>query len=219
MVEPHGARHVDAAMDGVDPGRAGIGNDDRPSCRGWRCPCRMPRRGLSVFCASASPPSGTDTLDLEIGPLARHLGDRLRDHPARHGVDGRLAGRDRQAGPRHQPDALAAPEGDAGARPRRAAPCSCTSAPCVTSGSSPASLTMPAMRPAVAQSRSPPARRRRVAAGQRRSRPDRESPARAAPSRRPWPPPWRRRRSSSRASAGALRFPDSAGFAVHAGVL
>ncbi len=31
-----------------------------------------------------------------------------------------LAGRDRQAGPRHQPDALAAPEGDA--RPRRAAP-------------------------------------------------------------------------------------------------
>lgn len=28
MVEAHGARHVDAAMDGMDPGRAGIRDDD-----------------------------------------------------------------------------------------------------------------------------------------------------------------------------------------------
>ena len=40
----------------------------------------------------------------------RLVGDRGPDHAARHGVDGRLAGRDRQAGARHRADALAGPE-------------------------------------------------------------------------------------------------------------
>ena len=77
-------------------------------------PPRMPSRGFSVLLRHLLAVGHRD-LDLEIGALARHLGDGLSDHLARHGVDRRLADRDRQAGPRHLADAFAAPEGHAGA--------------------------------------------------------------------------------------------------------
>ena len=82
-------------------------------------PPRMPRRPFSVFSAIVSP-SGTEISTSKSAVIAGRLGDCLGDHLARHRIDRRLAGRDRQAGPRHRADAGAGLEGDAGAG--RAAP-------------------------------------------------------------------------------------------------
>ena len=84
-------------------------------------PPRMPSRGFSVFCAMISP-SGTEisTSKSAFSPAISAIA--AGDHLARHGIDRRLAGRDRQAGPRHQADAGAAREGDAGTGLARAGP-------------------------------------------------------------------------------------------------
>ena len=49
VVEAGGARDIDPAVDRVDPGGAGIGNDDRRSCRGSRARrrCRAARSSSS----------------------------------------------------------------------------------------------------------------------------------------------------------------------------
>ena len=97
-------------------------------------------------------------ISTSASPLApckrRRLGDRGAHHGARHRIDRRLPRRDRQAGAGHRADALSGAEDDAR---RPAAPCrtvATTSAPCVTSGSSPASLTTPARAKSVARSSS-----------------------------------------------------------------
>ena len=110
-------------------------------------PPTMPSRPLSVRRAIASPP-GIEIVDLGVGARRRrrgHLLDGGTDHGARRRIDRRLADCQRQAGPRHRADARRRRERHAGARaaPRRT--CALTSAPWVTSGSSPASLTMPAV--------------------------------------------------------------------------
>ena len=137
-------------MDRVDPGRAGIGDhdaggaEDRQAADDAEPRVQRLRRHLLA--------AGNGNLDLDIAARARargDLGDRRAHHLARHGVDRRLARRNRQARPRHRADACAGLEADAapGAPGRTVAR---TSAPCVTSGSSPASLTTPAVARAVA---------------------------------------------------------------------
>ena len=129
------------------------------------------------------------------------LGDRGADHLARHRIDGGLAGRQRQAGPRHGADARAGPEGDAAARARRAARVARTSAPWVTSGSSPASLTTPALAQPASRRVSASAKAARCAARQRDLDRVGKLAGRAAPRRPPWRRRWRRRRWSSRGAA------------------
>jgi len=68
------ARHVDTAVDRVNPGRAGIGNDD-PGRAQIESPPIIPRRPLSVLAASASPPgieiSTTTSPDARTAPSLR----------------------------------------------------------------------------------------------------------------------------------------------------
>ncbi len=97
----------------------------------------MPRRALSVFAASASPPAADDA-EAGVERLRRErlaagngdnngeigrggvaalggLGERRRDHRPRARVDGGLADRERQARPRHPSDSRPGMEGDAAA--------------------------------------------------------------------------------------------------------
>ena len=80
-------------------------------------PPSMPSRGFQVCRASAPPPRHADR-HADVGRAAVALG-RVRNHPAhhlaRHGVDGGLAGRDRQAGLGDGPHPLPGREGDSGA--------------------------------------------------------------------------------------------------------
>ena len=111
-------------------------------------PPTMPSRPLSVRSASSSPPG----IEISTSTSPRPVSARpLRRSPraiicARHRVDRGLAGRQRQAGPGHGADALAGAEDHARRRRAAAARVAITSAPWVTSGSSPASLTTPAAR-------------------------------------------------------------------------
>ena len=93
MGEACGAGDIDAAMDRVDPGRAGIGNDD---------PCRAEDREPADDAEAAVQSlggkrlsAGNGDLDLDIALVAiglRDLFDRRAHHLPRHGVDGRLSG-------------------------------------------------------------------------------------------------------------------------------
>ena len=188
-------------MDRVDPGRAGIGNDDAGGAED-----RQPADDAEPRIHGALGErlaAGDRDLDLDVAPAPgsrRDLGEIGADHRARHRVDRRLAGRQRQARAGHRADALAGAEARRRAR-RAEAHRRQISAPWVTSGSSPASLMMPAralgpmLLSASAKAGRPPAGR---------SSPDRETrrsaaPKAAAPRRR------RRRRWSSR-GAGSRPF-------------
>ncbi len=85
-------------------------------------PPTMPSRPLSVLSAISSPPGMEISTSTSPG-VAEQRGS-LRDggahHLARHGIDGGLAGRNGQAGPRHGADAR--PGAKHHARARRAAP-------------------------------------------------------------------------------------------------
>ena len=94
MGKAGGARHIDAAMDAVDPGGAGIrarrcrwcrGWTGRRRCRGGRSACarRAPRRRGWRFPRSHRPGA----------PLAAATSATPADHLARHRVDRGLAGR------------------------------------------------------------------------------------------------------------------------------
>ena len=116
MVDAGGARDVDAAVDRMDPGRAGIGDHDpggaedreaaddaEPAVGG------APRQALAAGIAivtSRSPAS----------PWSRAIvGDQLADQAARRRVDRRLADRDREPRPGHHADPLAGDEHHPGA--------------------------------------------------------------------------------------------------------
>ena len=119
---PRARATIDAAVDRVDPGRAGIrhhydagGAEDRQAADDAEPPIER---------AFGKPRAVLDAdLDLDIPgePVATatnlvcYLGYGGCDHAARHRIDGGLAGRHRQARPRHRPDPLAGPEGDAAA--------------------------------------------------------------------------------------------------------
>ena len=175
------------------------------SCRGSRGRRGCRAAGSRSSRASASPP-GTEistSASAATPCCGRDLGDRLVHHPPRHRVDRRLARRDRQARERHRADARARRGTRTPRRPRPRRTVATISAPCVTSGSSPASLMTLAPRPAARRACACRAQRegRRLAARQA----DRHRIGKIAGQQRlrtpPSPRPWRRRRSSSRGGA------------------
>ena len=116
-VEPRRARHVDAAMDRVDPGGAAVGHhhaggaedgkpadDAQPTVEGLRRQRLAARNG-----------DGDRHVRRPLR-LARDLLDHLPHHLPRHRVDCRLARRDRQPCARHRPNAFTGMEGDPGPR-------------------------------------------------------------------------------------------------------
>ena len=114
--EPRGAGDVDAALDRMNPGRARIGHDDAGGAEDRQAaddaePAveRLRRQRLAAR---------DRNLDLGVGGAAGRrgdFGDGVADHAARHRIDRRLAGRQRQAGARHRADAFAGAERHAGA--------------------------------------------------------------------------------------------------------
>ncbi len=144
--EARGARDIDAAMDRMDPGRAGIGHDDAGGAEDRQAAddAEPPVEGLGGQRLAA----GNGDLDLDVAGIAvggGDLGDGLAQHLARHRVDGRLARRNGKARPRHRAHALAGTEADAASARAARRTVARISAPWVTSGSSPASLTTPAV--------------------------------------------------------------------------
>ena len=109
-------------------------------------PPTMPSRALSVFAASASPPGMAISISTSPHARARAATSAIAaaHHLPRHRIDRRLARRHRQPGPRHGADARPGRNVHAAARRARRTVAS-TSAPWVTSGSSPASLITPAV--------------------------------------------------------------------------
>ena len=109
-----GPRDIDTAMNGCNPGGAGKGAYDTGRTENRNAafdaetgvPCLQ--RDLRAI--------GNRNLDLDIPRPAerlRQIGNGALHHLARHRVDRRLAGRDRQAGLCHRADPLAAPKGHA----------------------------------------------------------------------------------------------------------
>ncbi len=147
MGEAGGARHVDAAMDRVDPGRAGIGHDDAGGAEDRQAADDAEPRRSSVLAASASPPGMEISTSTSPASAMRggDLGDRRRASSG--AAPGLIAG---SPGGMGRPGRVTVPTPSPARKvtplpgaPRRTV--ARISAPWVTSGSSPASLTTPAV--------------------------------------------------------------------------
>ena len=112
--EAGGARHIDAAMNGVDPRRARIGHDDarraedRQAADDAETAVQRLRRQFHA--------ARNRNFHVGVGGAAGHrrdFRDGVTDHTARHRIDGGLSGRQRQTGPRDGADALAGAKRDA----------------------------------------------------------------------------------------------------------
>ncbi len=119
VVEAERPRHVDAAVDRVDPGRAGVGHHD----------ARGPEDRQAAHDAEPAVQRPLGQLlaardrDLHLGirreaEPGRGFADGGPDHAARHGIDGGLARRKRQPGTRDPAHALTGPKQEARARGR-----------------------------------------------------------------------------------------------------
>ena len=208
MREARRAGDVDAAMDRMDPGRAGIGHDDaggaedrqaaddaEPAVEG------LLRQGLAARDRDLDARRRRARLSERRG-----FGDGVAHHLARHGIDRGLARR-QPAGPARVTVPTPSPgaKGDAGCRARRRA----------RVASDQGAVGHVRIVAGILDRRRPVA----VAASVRSTgeREGRRSPRGSVTStgsgnvareqrrdRQPWRPPWRRRRSSSRAGAGRL---------------
>ena len=124
MIQPRRPRDIDAAMDRVDPGGAGIGDDDS-----GRAQDRQPADDAET--AVQRPlgdlfPARDRQFDHDVTASAikrGDLGDRRSDHLARHRVDRGLSGRQWQTGTGHRADALSGAKDDAAVRRGQADGC------------------------------------------------------------------------------------------------
>ena len=143
--EAGGTSDVDAAMNAVDPGRAAERHDHAGRAENGEATHDAETRIERLFRDRLTPGNRDRDDRVGAGPaLGGKFGDRLGDHRPRHRIDRRLAHRQREPGPGDRADPLAGTKQDAGtgaARSTRAR----TRQPWVTSGSSPASLTIPAV--------------------------------------------------------------------------
>jgi len=131
MGQAQGAGDIDAAMNAVDPGRAGKGNDNPGRAEDGQAALDAQARIEGLF-RQRRAVIDTD-LDNPIATGAGFGGDRLQHlchHAARHRVDGGLAGRNGQAGQGDHADAQARLEDNAGTgrasgqrRPNQSAMC------------------------------------------------------------------------------------------------
>ena len=121
MLEAARARHVHAAMDRVNPGRARIGHDDAGGAEDRQAAddAEPPVGGAQGDFLSARHRDFDHGVGADAEPLG-DFGEIGADHRARRRIDGGLAGRQRQAGPGHRADALAGLENDPRARRRQA---------------------------------------------------------------------------------------------------
>ena len=117
MGEAGGARDIDAAVDRMDPGRAGIGDYDAGGAEDRQAADdaepAVERLGGERLAA------GDRDLDLDIAARlggGRDLGDGGGDHLARHRIDRGFARRNGEARPRHDADPFAGAEDDTAAR-------------------------------------------------------------------------------------------------------
>ena len=166
VLDAHRARDVDAAMDAVDPRRAGVRHHDRRWCPGSTVRRRCPAGGSACVAANASPPG------MEISTTTSPAAP-CEPRPRRCAVaiicrgTGLIAG---SPGGRGKPGRVTVPTPGPARNTTPVPGAACvtvarTRAPCVTSGSSPASLTTPA---------------RALSASARQSRPGRTPRARRA---------------------------------------
>ena len=101
----------------MDPGRARIRHDDAGGAED-RQAADDAEPAVERFCRQRFA-AGNRNLDLGVGGAAGRggdFGDGVADHAPRHRIDGGLARRHRQAGPRHRADAFAGAKRHAGAR-------------------------------------------------------------------------------------------------------
>ena len=115
MGEPRRAGDVHAAVDRVNPGRAGIGHDDpgRPQDRQPADNAEAPVQGLcgkrlAVFNADF------DNHVTRHAMRGGHIAQGLAHHFPRHRIDGRFAGRNGKTGPRDRANSLARAKRNAG---------------------------------------------------------------------------------------------------------
>ena len=111
MGQPGRPGDVDPAVDGVDPGGAGIGDDDPGRAEDRQAAEDAEPRIHRLFRQFLA--AGNGNLDLDIAGCIvglRDFGDGGGDHLPRHRVDGRLARPDRQARLGHRADAGTGPE-------------------------------------------------------------------------------------------------------------
>ncbi len=116
MRQTGGARHIDAAMDRMDPGRARIRHDDPGGAEDRQAADNaepsVERLGRERLAA------GNGDLDLGVpcsAGRAGDFGDGIAHHLPRHRIDGGFAGRNGKARPGDRADALAGAKRHAGA--------------------------------------------------------------------------------------------------------
>ena len=145
MIEAGGAGDIDAAMNRIDPCGAGIRHDDPASCPGSKGRQRSQACALSVRLAMSSPPGiEISTMTSPVASYSRAVSS-IAALIIRRGT-GLIAGSPGGSG-RPARVTVPIPSPARNVTPDPGGPCetrAMTSAPCVTSGSSPASLMMPA---------------------------------------------------------------------------
>ena len=171
-------------------------------------PPTMPSRPLRVLAASASPPGMAISISTSpASPCARRdLRDGLAQHLARHGIDGRLAGRNGKAGPRHHADAFAGTEAHA-ASGRGAANRGEDQRAVGDVGIVAGVLDHAGRRRAIAHRCGGEREGRMLPARQGHLDRIGKFPGQKRRDRPPWRPPWRRCRWSSHSGAGGLPLP------------
>ena len=117
VVEAHRARHVHPPVDGVDPRRARVRDDDSGGAEDREpsdnAEARVPRL---LGEALAVPHPDLDDHVPGRAVRGRNAGDRLAHHPARRRVDRGLAHRNRKPRPGHGSNALPGTKLDAAPR-------------------------------------------------------------------------------------------------------
>jgi len=110
------ACHVDPLVDGMNPGRAGIRDDDSGRAEDGKAADDAKTRAHRACGQRLA--AGNRNLHLDVNCVSRagDFRDGVADHPARHGIDRRLPRRNRQAGTRHGADAFSCAKDNASTR-------------------------------------------------------------------------------------------------------
>jgi len=109
------ACHIDALIDGMNPGRAGIRDDDSGRAQDRKAADDAQTRAERARRQGLSARNRDLHLDVESVTCTSDFRDRFADHLTRHWIDRGFARRNRQAGTRHRADAFPGSEDNTGA--------------------------------------------------------------------------------------------------------